>query len=137
MALFQNKKKFTLQEHVENFTNSSQFSQEDLKPLIQSPPVFQQLLTTSPFPTTHIVSELDVFRDNIYNELCNCTTSIGKSYFNLLLNNPCGNLAILKARQQLLQFFCQNYKKQFRQQLINGLRGLLPKKAKPEQNSLF
>ena len=115
--MFQNKKKFTLQEHVENFTNASQFSLDDLKPLIKYPSAFQQLLSSNNFPTKHITSELDIFKDSIYNEICNCSTNIGKSYFNSLLNNPCYNTNILQKRQQLLLHFCQNYKSELRNNL--------------------
>jgi len=122
--LFQEKKTFSLNEHVDNFSNIHEFTDEEFKELICSPqnyPNFFNIIYSpnNNYPTKHITNELELYSPNIHSEICNCKTQIGKVYFNLLLNNPCSNTKILNIRQKTIQFFLENYNIKYIEDLKN------------------
>ena len=120
MVLIKDKKTFSLNEHVENFSNLQQFSNEELQKLIcnknYQPSFFHKIYSPNEqFPTSHIINELDFNKISI----CNCQTQIGSIYFNLMLKNPISNIDTLQLRQKTLYFFCKNYNPSFCSQLKN------------------
>lgn len=120
--LLQEKKKFSLKDHVEEFTNKQDFSENDLKELLASyhPKYFSKIYDDSKkFPVNHITTELELHTDNIQSILCQCKTDIGKMYFNLLLNNPSSDLNILNERQRTIKYFYDNGSLQVREKFAN------------------
>lgn len=114
MNLLQEKKNFTLNEHVENFSNLYEFSNQELQALICSPnnqPSFFKSIYSpnTNFPSEHITNELELYSKNIHNNICNCQTQIGTVYYNLLLNNPVSDKNILRLRQKTVEHFSKNY----------------------------
>ena len=114
VMLFQEKKNFSLNEHVEHFSNSHEFTDEDLKQMVCLPKYYPTFFNKiySPnkdYPTKHITNELELYSPNIHNEICVCKTQVGKIYFDLILANPCSNIEILNLRQKTIQYFASNY----------------------------
>ena len=120
--LLQEKKKFSLKEHVEEFKNQEEFTQNNLKELLKDyhPDYFSKIYdSNSNFPTKHITNELEFNNKNINMELCQCKTGIGKIYFDLLLNNPSSNINILNERQKTIKYFYDNTSKELKENFNN------------------
>ena len=56
--------------------------------LTQYPKRFNELfiqIKKEEFPTTHIIEELELFKDNIHNQLTKCNTNLGMIYTDKIL----------------------------------------------------
>jgi len=116
MSLLQEKKNFTLQEHLDNFTNPIHLSQNEIEDIITNeknyPKIFQDLFITpkeESFPVKHITDELEIFHPSIYNQISKCHTPIGDIYVKKILNSPNSNINTLKKRQEVIQNIFQNF----------------------------
>ena len=123
MSLLQEKKNYSLQDHINNFINPNQLSQEQIDEIISNenyyPLAFTQLFSKKEnFPIKHITNEIEIFNDNIYNNLCTCHTRLGKIYTNKMLNNPSSDLIILGGRQDILRRVCQNYSVEIERKIV-------------------
>lgn len=122
MNLLQEKKNYSLNDHVENFSNMQEFSNKELQTLICSPknhPSFfkKVYMPNTNFPSEHITSELELFSDSIHKNICDCQTQIGSIYYNLLLENPVSDKNILQIRQKTIEHFSKNYVPSLRSQI--------------------
>jgi len=116
MSLFQDKKTFSFQEHVENFSNSEELSKEDIEKFIINeshyPKRFKELFSNQDsknFPIKHITEEIEIFNPNIYNNITSFYTPLGDIYHTKILNNPTSNLNILNQRQNIILNVCHNF----------------------------
>jgi len=131
MSLFQNKKNFSLQEHVEQFENSSQFSKDEIDTIISNekyyPKIFKELFInkeSSNFPIKHITDEIELFNPSIYNNVTNYHTPLGDIYQSKILKNPVSNLEILQKRQEIIRNVCHNFSSQIDSSILNSKKSI-------------
>lgn len=116
MSLLQDKKTYSLKEHVEHFSNTEELSNEDIEKIVINednyPKSYKYLFLNKDadfFPIKHITDEIELFNPNIYNQIANCHTPIGNIYNTKILKTPSANLQILNGRQNLIKDICQNF----------------------------
>jgi len=131
MSLFQEKKNYSLQEHVENFNNNYSLSKDEIEKIIiqeeHYPKTFKELFLNNDskeFPIKHITEEIEIFNPNIYNNISKSHTPLGQIYYNKILIAPCSNINILNQRQNLIKTICQNYTEKLDQDISNSKKSI-------------
>ena len=116
MSLFQDKKEYSLKEHVEEFSNPIELSKEDIEAIIIKPEHYPKIFSDNflnndknQFPTKHIIDEIEVFNPNIYNNISKTHTVLGNIYNYKILQSPTSQLNILEQRQNIIKNICENF----------------------------
>jgi DNA mismatch repair ATPase MutS len=113
-SLLQEKKNYSLEDHVHMFIENENMSKIEIESLIikKHPKKFDELFTNMQqenFPTDHITEELEIFKDNIHNQLTKCNTEIGVIYTDKILRSPSSDKKIINKRQELIRNICHKY----------------------------
>ena len=104
-TLLQEKKNYSIEDHVSLFTENENMDNVEIESeiLTQYPKRFNELfiqIKKEEFPTSHIMDELELFKDNIHNQLTKCTTNIGMIYT---------DKDIILKRQDLIRAVCNKF----------------------------
>ena len=131
MSLFQEKKNYSLEEHVEHFNNNQNLSKEEIESIIINqnhfPQSFKELFVNKDsenFPVKHITDEIEIFNPSIYNNITNFYTSLGDIYYNKILKSPSSNISILNQRQNIIKTICQNYTEKLDKNISNAKKSI-------------
>ena len=120
-TLLQEKKNYSIEDHVSLFTENENMDNVEIESeiLTQYPKRFNELfiqIKKEEFPTTHIIEELELFKDNIHNQLTKCNTNIGMIYTDKILKSPSSDKDIILKRQDLISSLKRHMKN------LKGLR---------------
>ena len=113
-TLLQEKKNYSIDDHVSLFTENENMDNIEIESqiLTQYPKRFNELfiqIKKEEFPTTHITEELELFKDNIHNQLTKCNTNIGMIYTDKILKSPSSDKDIILKRQDLIRTVCNKF----------------------------
>jgi len=131
MSLLQEKKDFSLDDHVNEFVSTDLLTIDQINEIIINennyPAKFKELYLNNNkeiFPVNHITDELEIFNPNIYDKVSICNTTLGKIYTNKILKSPSSNYEILNKRQDILKNICQNFTEKLDIQIKNTIQSL-------------
>ena len=113
-TLLQEKTNYSIEDHVSLFTENENMDNVEIESqlLTQYPKRFNELfiqVKKEEFPTAHITEELELFKDNIHNQLTKCNTNIGMIYTDKILKSPSSDKDIIIKRQDLIRTICNKF----------------------------